>query len=79
MQFSAESQRRAAVRVLRPWLGSTRFVRLFHRIAVLGTSRPGALETIEMFVDRAMKSTTVSSVLAPRKDIASKKPHRRMG
>lgn len=53
MQFSAESQRRAGVRVLRPWLASARLVRLFVPIGQLSQVRPGVLDTIELFVDRA--------------------------
>lgn len=52
MEFNSEAQRRSGVRVLRPWLGSARMVSLFYRIGVLAASRPGAVETIELFVGR---------------------------
>lgn len=52
MEFSAESQGRSGVRVLRPWLKSARMVGLFYRIGMLAASRPGAVATIELFVER---------------------------
>lgn len=52
MQFSAENQRRTAVRVLRPWLGSAKLVGLFCRIGQLSVTRPGAVETIELVAER---------------------------
>lgn len=52
MEFSAESQRRAGVRVLRPWLKSARMVSLFCRIGMLVATRPGKLATIELVVER---------------------------
>lgn len=63
MQFSSESPRRAAVRVLRPWLGSARLVCLFYRIGMLHGQRPGAIATIELFVDRMTKPRNVAAAL----------------
>lgn len=70
MEFSAESQRRAGARVLRPWLSSARMVRLFYRIGVLAQSRPGAVDTIELVVDRAIAGRTVTAALSHARDKA---------
>lgn len=63
MEFNAEAQRRAGVRVLRPWLQSARMVSLFYRIGLLAASRPGAVATIEMFVERMTVGRPIGSAL----------------
>ena len=62
MEFSAEAQRRAGVRVLRPWLASARMVSLFYRIGLLSVTRPGAVATIELFVDRMATRSAEASL-----------------
>lgn len=63
MQFNAESQRRSGIRILRPWLSSARMVSLFYRIGMLSITRPGAVATMELFVER-MTTKTDRSMLA---------------
>lgn len=70
MQFSAENQRRAGIRVLRPWLGSARMVRLFYRIGQISVTRPGTLDTIEMFVERITSRSAEAALQTDRKRAA---------
>lgn len=69
MEFSAENQRRTAVRVLRPWLGSVRLVALFCRIGQLSVCRPGAVDTIDLFVER-LRTRRAAADLAAERDRA---------
>lgn len=70
MQFSAEDQRRSGVRVLRPWLGSARMVSLFYRIGLLAVSRPGAVATMELLVERMTTGRSIDAEL--RSDLDSR-------
>jgi len=71
MEFSAESQRRSGVRVLRPWLKSARMVGLFYRIGMLAASRPGKLAAVELFVERVSRKTMASTTLSDARDRAT--------
>lgn len=64
MEFNAESQRRSGVRVLRPWLKSARMVGLFYRIGMLAASKPGAVATVELLVERMSRPKRVESAPA---------------
>lgn len=68
MEFNAEAQRRSGVRVLRPWLQSARMVSLFYRIGLLALTRPGAVATIEMFVQRMTNGRSIDAALGERLD-----------
>ncbi len=68
MEFSAEAQRRSGVRVLRPWLGSARMVSLFYRIGLLAVSRPGTVETLELFVERMTTGRSIDVELRDNVD-----------
>lgn len=71
MEFSAEDQRRAGVRVLRPWLASARMVRLFYAIGMLAAGRPGTLETLELAVGRMASARSVDASLPTGRERAA--------
>ena len=80
MEFNGEAQRRSGVRVLRPWLRSARMVSLFYRIGLLAASRPGAVATIDLFVERMTSGRTAGADLrAELGELATGRPRRSGG